>query len=220
MIYIVPTPIGNMGDITFRSKEVLLNCEILIAESFQESSKLLKNLGREKLPKIITYVNYDKFNEKEISLAFKNCDNIAIVSDAGMPMISDPGYLVIDFMIKNNIKYSVLAGPSSVDVAVAASGLISKGFVFLGFIPNKKGRQTFWKEAKEYNLPIVLFESVHRIDKCLEDLKVNFESNDKVFIARELTKMYEEYIHTKIEDLDKLNFTKKGEFVIIVKKNT
>jgi 16S rRNA (cytidine1402-2'-O)-methyltransferase len=217
MIYITPTPIGNMGDITYRGKEILLSCDCMIVENFQTATKLLKSLGREEMPRIIPFVKNDQFNEYEISQHINKYENIAVTSEAGMPVISDPGYLLIEYLVSKKISYTVLPGACSVDTAVAASGLVNKGYVFLGFIPTKKGRQTFWKEAKDFKIPIVLFESVHRIDKCIEDIIDNFHPEAKVFIARELSKIFEQYIHTTVKDLSKVEFVKKGEFVIVIK---
>ena len=219
MISIVPTPIGNMGDITYRSKEVLLEADCLIVENFQTATKLLKQLGRETMPKIIPFVKNEQFNEYEISNHIIKFDNIAVTSEAGMPAISDPGYLLVEYLAKNNIAYTVLPGACSVEVAVAASGLVTKGYIFLGFIPTKKGRQTFWKELSQYTLPVVIFESVHRIDKCVEDMQVNLKPDTKVFIARELTKMYETYIHTTVAELSNVTITPKGEFVIVIRNS-
>ena len=217
MISIVPTPIGNMGDITYRSKEVLLEADCLIVENFQTATKLLKQLGRETMPKIIPFVKNEQFNEYEISNHITKFENIAVTSEAGMPAISDPGYLLVEYLAKNNIEYTVLPGACSVEVAVAASGLVTKGYIFLGFIPTKKGRQTFWKELSQYTLPVVIFESVHRIDKCVEDMQANLKPDTKVFIARELTKMYETYIHTTVAELSNVTITPKGEFVIVIR---
>ena len=135
-----------------------------------------------------------------------------------MPSISDPGYLLVEYLQKNKIPYSTLPGCCSVDTAVAASGLVTKGYVFLGFVPTKKGRKTYWEEAKTYNLPVVIFESVHRIQKCIEDIVSNFGPDDQVFIAREMTKMFEEYIYTTVKELKEIKITEKGEFVIVIKK--
>ncbi|MGL4759403.1 MAG: 16S rRNA (cytidine(1402)-2'-O)-methyltransferase [Patescibacteria group bacterium] len=218
MIYFIPTPIGNTKDITLRGQELLMELDCLIVENFQTTSILLKNLGREKIPKMISFVKNDNFNENEIKQALNDHMAIGVVSEAGMPLVSDPGYLLIDYLIVNEVEYTVLPGPCSVDTAVAASGLVSKGYIFLGFAPTKKGRQTFWNEAVSYDLPVVIFESVHRIDKFIEEVNTHFPSKSKVFIARELTKQFEEYIHTNAEELPKKEFTKKGEFVIVIKK--
>jgi 16S rRNA (cytidine1402-2'-O)-methyltransferase len=218
MIYFIPTPIGNMGDITVRGKELLLSLECLIVENFQTTSLLLKQLGKEKMPKMVSFVKNDQFNLNEVTKALDDYMAIGVVSEAGMPVISDPGYVLSEYIINNGIEYTVLPGACSVDTAVTASGLVNKGYIFLGFVPTKKGRQTFFKEAADFDLPIVLLDSVHRIDKCLVDIKTNFPANSKVFIGRELTKQFEQYIHTTAGECDNLEFVRKGEFVIVVKK--
>jgi 16S rRNA (cytidine1402-2'-O)-methyltransferase len=219
MIYIIPTPIGNMGDITYRGKELLLLADCLVVENFQTATKLLKQLGRVTMPKIIPFVKNEQFNEYEISNHITKYEIIGVVSEAGMPVISDPGYLLVEYLAKNNLEYTVLPGACSVDTAVAASGLVNKGYIFLGFIPTKKGRQTFWKELAQFTLPVVIFESVHRIEKCIEDMQANLKPDSKVFIARELTKLFETYIHTTVGELKNIDITQKGEFVIVIRNN-
>ena len=216
MLYFIPTPIGNLKDVTERGKALLLELDCLIVENYQTTSLLLKSYGREKMPKMISFIKNDQFNKNEIENALNDFMAIGVVSEAGMPVISDPGYILTDYLVENKIEYTVLPGPCSVDTAVAASGLVNKGYVFLGFVPTKKGRQSFWKEATSYNLPKVILDSVHRIDKCLEDIHSNFNPSTKIFIGRELTKQFEEYIHTTAENCNKLEFVRKGEFVIVV----
>jgi 16S rRNA (cytidine1402-2'-O)-methyltransferase len=220
MIYFIPTPIGNMGDITIRGKELLMTLDCLIVENFQTTSLLLKQLGREKMPKMVSFVKNDQFNLFEVQKSLDEYMAIGVVSEAGMPVISDPGYVLSEYIITNSIEYTVLPGACSVDTAVTASGLVNKGYIFLGFVPTKKGRQTFFKEAVEFNLPIVILESVHRIEKCLEDIKNNFPGPSRVFIGRELTKQFEQYIHTTASECTSLEFVQKGEFVIVIKKIT
>jgi 16S rRNA (cytidine1402-2'-O)-methyltransferase len=218
MVYFIATPIGNMGDITIRSKELLLSLDCLIVENFATTSKLLKNLGRENMPKIISFIKNDKFNSFQISQLLAEYENVGVVSEAGMPSISDPGYQLTEYIKSTDYQYSVLPGACSVDVAVAASGLVNKGYIFLGFVPTKKGKETFFKEASEYDLPLVMFESVHRMDKFIEILPKYFGPDTEVFIARELTKVFEEYIHTTVQELKNINLILKGEFVIVIRK--
>ncbi len=218
MIYFIPTPIGNMGDITVRGKELLLTLDCLIVENFQTTSILLKQLGREKMPKMVSFVKNNQFNLFEVERAIDEYMAIGVVSEAGMPSISDPGYVLTEYIISKEIEYTVLPGPCSIDTAAAASGLVNKGYIFLGFVPTKKGRQTFFNDAVKYDLPIIILESVHRIEKCLEDINNSFPANSKVFIARELTKQFEQYIHCVASDCKTLDFVKKGEFVIVIKK--
>lgn len=208
-----------MGDITIRSKDLLLSLDCLIVENFATATKLLKNLGREEMPKIISFIKNEKFNSYQIESVLKEFDNIGVVSEAGMPSISDPGYQLTEFIKNTDFKYTVLPGPCSVDVAVAASGLVNKGYIFLGFVPTKKGKETFFKEVSQYTLPIVMFESVHRMDKFVEILPKYFEASTEVFVARELTKVFEEYIHTTVGEISKVPIVMKGEFVIVIRNS-
>lgn len=218
MIYIIPTPLGNLKDLTIRGKELLLELNCLVVENYQTTNHLLNNIGKERKTKLISFVKNDNFNKREIEQAIRDHQDIGVCSEAGMPSVSDPGYLLIEYLQNNKIPYSALPGCCSVDTAVAASGLVTKGYVFLGFVPTKKGRKSYWEEANSYNLPIVIFESVHRIQKCLEDITKYFDADDQVFIAREMTKIFEEYIYVNVKDLKDLTITEKGEFVIVVRK--
>jgi 16S rRNA (cytidine1402-2'-O)-methyltransferase len=221
MIYFIPTPIGNMGDITIRSKELLQSVDALIVENFQSASLLLKILEIDAVP-MFPFVKNDRFNEKQIIQTLEKYENIGVLSEAGMPSISDPGYLLVRYLIENKKLYSVLPGASSVTVAAAVSGFVKKGFVFLGFVPTKKGRQSFWQEAVEFGkLPVIFMESVHRIDKCLEDISQTYQATPdlRVCIIREASKIFEEYIHISVSELvlDKtLEFVRKGEFIIVI----
>ena len=218
-IYVIPTPIGNLSDITQRAIEVLSKCDILIVESFQETSQLLKKLNISNSPKLIPYIKNQDFNKYQVDSALESGGVIGVVSDAGMPAISDPGYIVIKYFIENNYSYTVLPGACSVDVAAAASGLIKKGYVFQGFVPTKKGRQLFWKECIAVGglgLPVIILESVHRIEKAVDDMQKFYPSTTRVFIGRELTKMYEQYCHTTIGELSNLQLMQKGEFVVVI----
>jgi 16S rRNA (cytidine1402-2'-O)-methyltransferase len=218
MIYFIPTPIGNMGDITIRGQQLLLNLDYIIVENFSTASLLLKKLGRETMPKIVSFVKNEHFNQFQIENILQLGVDVGVISEAGMPSISDPGYLLTQYIQKNKYPYTVLPGACSIDTAVVASGLVNKGFVFLGFVPTKKGRETFFKEAITYTMPIVFLESVHRIDKCLINITQTFGPDDQVFIARELTKIYEEYILVTVSQLTNLKITMKGEFVIVIRR--
>jgi 16S rRNA (cytidine1402-2'-O)-methyltransferase len=229
MIYFVPTPIGNLEDITVRSLRVLKSCPYLIVENFSSTKLLLKNLGIETKSTTISFVKNEQFNLTQIETTIQKAQqegvDIGVMSEAGTPSISDPGYLLTSYLIANQIPYTVLPGASSVIVAACASGMVTKGFEFWGFIPTKKGRQTFLTTLKtklvqkDHN-PIIIFESVHRIDTLLNELKASFDPSTKVFISREQTKLFEQYLHFTVEQLINgdscCEFVHKGEFVVVL----
>lgn len=218
MLYIVPTPIGNLQDITFRAIDVLKNVDKILAEDTRVTKKLLNHFGIEK--PLMSYHTHNEHNitEKVIEL-LKNGEDLALVSDAGTPGISDPGFLLIKACHENDIKIISLPGPSAAIVAVAASGLPSNRFHFEGFLPHKKGRNKRWEFLSKYPYTIIIYESPYRIVKLLKEICENLGPETKVSIGRELSKIYEEIIlDTCSNHLDKyINQTKiKGEFVVII----
>lgn len=217
VLYIVPTPIGNLADITFRAVNVLKEADLILAEDTRTSSVLLKHYG------ITTRMkSYHKFNEHKVSAfiedLFAGADTIALVSDAGTPGISDPGYLLIRTCIENNIKVECLPGATAFVPALICSGLPSDTFSFLGFLPVKKGRQTMLRHIAAATETTVVYESPHRILRTLNELASLLEQTRKVSVSREISKKFEETFRgTALEVYTHFsNGTVKGEFVLVI----
>jgi len=225
MLSIVSTPIGNLGDITLRSIEVLKKCDAIICEDTRVTGSLLKALEIEKKELISCHGYTDDSKIDRIIERLEKGDHLVLVSDAGTPCISDPGYKIVSRITnhKSQITIEALPGPSAFLAALSISGLAINQFVYMGFPPLKKGRQTLFKSFAEENRTIVLYESVHRIEKTLCEIASALASQPerKVVICRELTKMYEETVHTTIDALKESasGITKKGEFVVVIGPN-
>lgn len=217
MLYIVATPIGNLKDITYRAIETLKNVSYIFAEDTRVTKKLLTHYEIE--TKLNTYHEHNKLHQIEnIVNILKNGFDVALVTDAGMPCVSDPGYELVKRCHLENLDVTVLPGASSVITAVALSGLDMRRMAYEGFLPKKKGRQTLLNSLKTENRSIVILESPNRIVKTLKDI-YEYLGNRYVVILRELTKIYEEVIQGTILELidilEKRNI--KGEIVLIVK---
>ena len=216
-LYIVPTPIGNLEDITFRAINILKDVNLILCEDTRRSKKLLIHYNIE-----TPLRSHHKFNEhKEIGKVVEKIlsgEKIALISDAGTPGISDPGFLAVRTCLENNIEVECLPGATALIPALVNSGIPFDKFVFEGFLPVKKGRKTRLEKLTEEKRTMIFYESPHKLLKTLKDFSNNFGSQRKVSISRELTKIYEETIRLSLEDSIKL-FTEKspkGEFVIIV----
>ena len=218
-LFVVGTPIGNLEDITLRAISTLQNVDLILAEDTRNSKKLLSahNINT----KMMSY--HEHSNEKEtkriISLLLDG-KNLALISDAGTPTISDPGYGLIRDCIKEEIKIIPIPGASAITTAMSVSGLPSDSFTFFGFLPQKKGRIKKIKELLNVDNTIILFESPFRLEKTLNQLK-EYLGNRSVVIGRELTKLYEEIIRGNLDDVIKY-FSKskvKGEIVIMIGKD-
>lgn len=220
-LYLVPTPIGNLEDITLRALNVLKSVDLILAEDTRTSGILLRHFQVSK-----PLQSYHIFNEHQItSLIIKRLQNnetIAFISDAGTPGISDPGFFLIRECIKNNITVECLPGATAFVPALVNSGLPTDKFIFEGFLPHKKGRQTKMNTLKEEERTMIFYESPHRLLKTLEQFKENFGANRQVSVSRELTKIYEENIRGTIEEV--INYyTKKGvkgEIVLVLAGKT
>lgn len=214
MIYFCPTPIGNLEDITIRTLNVLKSVDIICCEDTRNSIKLLNNFDIKK-----RLIAYHKFNERQkvdelIELSENN--DIAIISDAGMPGISDPGFILIRELIDRDIEFEVLPGSTASILALLYSGFSTEHFFFYGFLDSKSSKRLKeLEDLKELKFPIIFYEAPHRILETLEDLKEVF-GNRKISISRELTKMFEEHIRGSIEEILAKDLTLKGEFVIVV----
>ena len=218
-LFIVPTPIGNLEDITFRAIETLKNVDLVLAEDTRKSKILFKKY------EITTYLkSYHINNEHRVVnlyvASLVDGKKIALVSDAGTPSISDPGFLLIRESIKKNIEIICLPGATALIPALVMSGLPSEKFVFEGFLPKKKGRDSRLKELAIEKRTVILYESPLRVIKTLQDLKEFFGSDRRISLSREISKIYEETYRGTIEDaLAHLsNKNPKGEFVICIDK--
>lgn len=216
-LYIVPTPIGNFNDMTFRAVEVLKDVDLILAEDTRKTGILLKHFDIQN-----KMSPYHKFNEHKVSEnivnQIKTGKTIALVSDAGTPGISDPGYFLIRACVDAKVDIETLPGATAFVPALVNSGLPCDKFWFEGFLPHKKGRQKRFKELVEKKVTIVLYESPFRLLKTLEQTAEYFGNECKVSVSRELTKIYEENIKgTVAEVIDYYkNNTIKGEIVIII----
>lgn len=216
---IVPTPIGNLQDITLRALEVLKSADLILAEDTRTSGVLLKHFG------ITTPMkSHHKFNEHQsvawvVQQIADEKKTIALISDAGTPGISDPGFLLVRECVKAGIHVECLPGATALIPALVVSGFPTDQFVFEGFLPVKKGRQTRIKALAEEERTIVLYESPHRIGKAVEQLIEFFGPEREACIVRELSKKFEEAIRGTLTELAHRCKTKplKGEIVLVIK---
>ena len=217
ILYIVPTPIGNLEDITLRAIRILKEVDLIIAEDTRQSLKLLNHFEIKK-----SLQSYHMHNEHKVLQRYVDeildGKNIALISDAGTPAISDPGFLLVRECLKNNIKVDCLPGATAFVPALVKSGLPADSFCFEGFLPEKKGRQTMLKKLCKEERTIILYESPHRLIKTLKQFIEYFGSERQISVSRELTKTFEETVNGTItEVLNHFeNNTVKGEFVIVI----
>ena len=222
MLYIVPTPIGNLADITFRAIEVLKSVDLILAEDTRTSSVLLQHY---QVQKPIT--PYHQHNEHKIihhlAEQLQGGKTMALLTDAGTPGISDPAFLLVRECVKNNIRVECLPGATAFVPALVNSGLPMNSFCFEGFLPLKKGRQTFLKKMAEEERTMVFYESPMRLVKTLHDLIEYFGAGRQCCVSRELTKKFEENFRGSLQEVYE-HFNQKpvkGEIVIVVAgKNT
>lgn len=216
--YVIATPIGNLEDITLRAIRTLKEVDIVLCEDTRVTKRLFEKHGIN--TQMISY--HAQSGEAKVELILEKIEegkNIAIVTDAGTPGISDPGSLLVSKIRESypDLKIEVIPGPSALTAALSISGVPTHEFIFLGFMPHKKGRETLFKEIAESERTIVFYESTHRILKTLESLS---KINKKVTIVREITKIYEEVLQGSAQDLLKILTDtpekQKGEFVVIV----
>ena len=216
-LFVVPTPIGNLGDITLRSIEVLKSVDLILAEDTRTSSKLLKHYDIDTPVESFHMHNEHKKLDSIIN-KLRSYFEIALISDAGTPGISDPGFLLVRECINNEVEVECLPGPTAFVPALVSSGLPCDRFSFEGFLPVKKGRTKRLKELSAETKTMVFYESPHRILKTLNDLLNYFNDESQISVSRELTKLYEETfrgtIKESVEHFEK-NKT-KGEFVIVL----
>lgn len=216
-LYLVPTPIGNLEDITLRSVRILKEVDIILAEDTRTSRVLLNHLGIEK--RLLSHHQHNEHQSvPEVIRMIKAGQSVALISDAGTPGISDPGFLLIREALKEQVDIECLPGPTAFVPALVISGLPCDRFHFEGFLPVKKGRQTRLKELAELDLTIVLYESPHRILKTLEQLAEYLGAERPASVSRELTKMYEETRRGTLRELvEHFAVTDgRGEMVVVV----
>lgn len=216
-LVLIPTPIGNLEDITLRSIRYLSECDFLLAEDTRVTKKLLNHLSISK-----QVFSFHIHNEHKVLNQFIEKINqsnvVGLVSDAGTPGISDPGFLLIRACIENGIDIECLPGPTALIPALVVSGFPTDRFVFEGFLPHKKGRQTKIKEICQEERTSVLYESPHRIQKLLVQLKEFIQSDRQLAVIRELSKYYEEIWRGTIDELIQKSQEKelKGEIVVVI----
>lgn len=216
-LYIVPTPIGNLGDITLRSLEILKSVDVILAEDTRTSGILLKHYGITK-----PLQSFHNFNEHKIVSSLierlEKGEKMALISDAGTPGISDPGFLIARACIQAGLKIESPPGATAFVPALVKSGLPSDRFVFEGFLPIKKGRQTLLKQLAIEERTMIFYESPYRLVKTLQQFTEYFGSERQASVSRELTKMFEETVNGTLEEILKHFQSKevKGEIVLIV----
>ncbi|MBU1018003.1 16S rRNA (cytidine(1402)-2'-O)-methyltransferase [Patescibacteria group bacterium] len=216
-LYIIATPIGNLADLTFRAKEVLETVNLIACEDTRHSKILLDHYGIKK-PLLSFHSHSGQMKVDKVLAYLKNGDDVALISDAGTPGISDPGYVLIQAALENNIEIIPVPGASAVITALCASGLPTDKFLYLGFLPVKKGRQTVFKKIAGSEHTVVFYESPHRLLKTLAQLKDFLKPETKIVVAKELTKIHETFFRGTVSDIGKkLPAGKpKGEYVIMV----
>lgn len=213
ILYLVGTPIGNMGDITLRAIETLENVDIIACEDTRHSSVLLAKLGIRK-PLMSYYMHKEHESGEKIVSLLREGKNVALITDAGMPCVSDPGAILVQKCRENNLKYTVVPGASAVVSAMAMTGITKRGFCFLGFLPEKnKDREALVVPYKNIDIQLVFYSSPHNINDDL-DFLAEILGNRRVFVVKEITKMFETVYEGDLFDCRIEN--PKGEFVVII----
>ncbi|MBE6202686.1 MAG: 16S rRNA (cytidine(1402)-2'-O)-methyltransferase [Rikenellaceae bacterium] len=216
-LYVVPTPIGNLEDITLRAINVLRSVDFILAEDTRTTSHLLRHLGIEK-----PMYSHHKFNEHatvgRVAESIAAGKDVALVSDAGTPGISDPGFLLVRRCVEEGIEVVTLPGATALIPAVVQSGFPCDRFTFEGFLPQKKGRMKRLQELAKEHRTVVLYESPYRVVKCLEQIAETMGEERRVAVVREITKKFEQTVRgTVAECLDHFHeHEPKGEFVIVI----
>ncbi|MCF0053378.1 16S rRNA (cytidine(1402)-2'-O)-methyltransferase [Dyadobacter sp. LJ53] len=216
-LYIVPTPIGNLEDITLRAINVLKSVDVVLAEDTRTSGNLLKHLGISK-PMHSYHVHNEHQTVTRVVERIQKGESMALVSDAGTPAVSDPGFLLVRECIKQGIQVECLPGPTAFVPALVNSGLPSDRFTFEGFLPHKKGRQTRLQNLTSEERTMIFYESPHRLVKALQQFAEFFGADRQVSVARELTKIYEENARGTLGEVIAYFSEKtiKGEIVIVL----
>ena len=217
-LYLVATPIGNLEDITLRALRILKEVDYIAAEDTRNTLKLLNHFEIKK-PLISNHRHNEEDRENSLIEKLKDGKNIAVVSDAGTPGISDPGEVIAKRAIEENIEVIPIPGACAAINALIASGLDTKEFVFFGFLPlNKKLRKEKLEEIKSENKTIIIYEAPHKIKDSLNDLK-NVVGDRKIVLARELTKIHEEFVRGNIDEIIEKSENLKGEMILLIEGN-
>lgn len=220
ILYIVATPIGNLKDITLRALEVLKSANLILAEDTRVAQKLLTHYEVRQLVK-----RYDEYSApgiyEEVRERLERGGSVVLVSDAGTPGIADPGSKLVQYVKSQipNIKVVPIPGPSALITALSVSGISGSEFTFLGYPPQKKGREKFFRSLQDIKIrPIILYESPHRVEKALSSLEVVFGGDYEIIVGRELTKLHEEVFRGTVSEAKK-HFVRehlRGEFVLVL----
>lgn len=216
-IYIVATPIGNLGDITLRALETLKSVDIILCEDTRVTKNLLDHYNIQKA--LSSYHQHsDTKKIKEVISWLEEGKNIALVTDAGTPGISDPGGILINQIVNfsQSVEITPIPGPSALTAALSIFGFPTDKFIFMGFPPHKNKRQKYFKEVVVSEYTVVFYESGHRIKKCLNELKEHLDPNKKLMVCRELTKKFETIYRGTIEEVSEKMQDERGEFVIVI----
>ena|SRR3989339_524349 len=218
-LYIVSTPIGNLGDMTARAITALKEVSFIFCEDTRVTQNLLSHFEI-KTPTRSFHQHSSSAKYSEVLEILKKGESVAVVSDAGTPGISDPGNQLVEYIQKNDnsIKIVPMPGVSAVITALSVSGFPADKFVFMGFPPNKNKRKKYFEEVAGNKYTTVFYESNHRIGKAIRELSEVLDDNAEVFIGRELTKKFESFYKGKIKDIMGMKIPEKGEFVIVIKK--
>ena len=216
-LYVVPTPIGNLEDITLRALRILKESDLILAEDTRNTGILLKHYEIS-----VPMMSYHIFNEhKQVDYLIKRMksgEKLALVSDAGTPAISDPGYLLVRACLDNDIKIECLPGATAFVPALVKSGLPTESFVFEGFLPHKKGRKTKLEQLSEEMRTIILYESPHRLVKALDQLIEHCGAERQASVSREISKLFEETVNGTLQEIKNHFEAKKvkGEIVVVI----
>lgn len=216
-LYLVPTPIGNLEDITMRALRVLREVDVILAEDTRTSGNLLKHFDISK-PMVAFHLNNEHQVVERIAQRIQSGETMALVTDAGTPAISDPGFMLVRECVRLGVDVECLPGPTAFVPALVNSGLSADHFIFEGFLPHKKGRQTKIKQIAESEYTTILYESPFRLVKTLEAFAEVMEPERQISVSRELTKIHEETVRGTLAEVT-THFSQgevKGEIVIVV----
>lgn len=216
-LYIIGTPLGNLEDITLRAQKTFRDLKHFFAEDTRELSKLFNLLGISlEGKKLHSYASHNMKEATEFALKLLDSDSIGLVSDRGMPAISDPGAYLVQAARDKKIPVVPIPGPSAVTTLIAVSGVQSSSFHFVGFLPQtQKQREELWKKVKTWPQPLCFFESPKRIQNSLQELALEFPEG-KVCVGREMTKQFEEFLSFNLRDLSHQNIPDRGEFTVVL----
>lgn len=217
ILYLVPTPIGNLEDITLRAIRILKEADFILAEDTRETRKLLQHLGIDK-PLVSYHLNNEHKMVQSFAEKIRNASVTALVSDAGTPGISDPGFLLVRECLREGVEVYSLPGPTAFVPALVQSGLPCEKFIFEGFLPHKKGRETRFKAIAQQEITTVFYESPHRLLKALEQIVAFCGPDRPISVSREISKKFEETVRGTAQEVWE-HFQKnepRGEFVVVV----